>query len=91
MKKQKNTKTDFQRLKKMSDKEIDYSDIPTTTQDFWDDAEVVMPVPKEHVSLRLDADIIHFFKKDGRGYQSKINAVLKSYVSAHSKRKKKVS
>jgi len=45
-----------------------------------------MPSHKIHVSMRLDDEIIDFFKKSGRGYQSKINAVLKAYVRSHSKR-----
>lgn len=80
MKKQKYTKTDFHRLEKMDDSEIDYSDSSATTKDFWDDAEVVTPTSKKHISLRLDEDVIEFFKKNGQGYQTKINAVLKSYV-----------
>lgn len=89
MKKQKSIKTDFQRLEEMANSEIDYSACPATTQDFWDGAEVIMPATKKHISLRLDDEVIAFFKKDGQGYQTKINAVLKSYVN--SQRKKKAS
>ena len=87
MKKQKSMKTDSRRLEKMSDNEIDYSDSAPTTTEFWDDAEVIMPTTKKHISLRLDEDVITFFKKNGYGYQTKINAVLKSYVHSHSKKK----
>ena len=59
---------------------IDFSDIPETTSEFWEDAEVKMPVEKAAISIRLDKDILEFFKKQGKGYQSKINAVLRSYV-----------
>ncbi len=46
----------------------------------WDSAKLVMPEPKEHVNLRLDADVLRFFKKQGKGYQTRINAVLRSYM-----------
>ncbi len=54
-------------------------------EDFWRKAQVVMPDerPKTPVSLRLDADIVEFFKRQGRGYQTRINAVLRSFVEAH--------
>ncbi|MES2614640.1 MAG: BrnA antitoxin family protein [Bdellovibrionota bacterium] len=87
MKKQKPTKTDFHRLETMKGDEIDYSDLPATTQEFWDDSEVMMPAPKKHISLRLDQDVVEFFKRDGQGYQSKINAVLKTYVFSQEKKK----
>jgi uncharacterized protein (DUF4415 family) len=46
----------------------------------WSGAEVVLPEPKQAISIRLDTDIIEFFKRTGPGYQTKINAVLRSYV-----------
>ena len=46
----------------------------------WDSEKLVMPEPKEHVNLRLDADVLRFFKKQGKGYQTRINAVLRSYM-----------
>ena len=81
MKKQK-TKiySDIKRLETIKDSEIDYSDIPETDEAFWADAEVVMPKNKVHVSIRLDPDVVDWFKKQGRGYQSRINAVLKTYI-----------
>ena len=66
--------------KSTGNKMIDFSDIPETTSEFWEDAEVKMPVEKTAISIRLDKDILEFFKKQGKGYQSKINAVLRSYV-----------
>ncbi len=68
-------------LKKIFDEEgIDCSDIPPLGKDFWDNAKFVIPVKKKPISLRLDEDIIAFFKKQGRGYQTKINSVLRTYV-----------
>ncbi|MFN2427899.1 MAG: BrnA antitoxin family protein [Candidatus Binatia bacterium] len=49
---------------------------------FWDDAVLVTPVAKQPISLRVDVDILAWFKKQGPGYQSRINAVLRAYMSA---------
>ena len=49
----------------------------------WSRAQVTMPCPKKPISLRLDVDVIDYFKAPGRGYQTRINAVLRSYMQAH--------
>ncbi|GJE25885.1 BrnA antitoxin family protein [Methylobacterium organophilum] len=49
---------------------------------FWDTAEPVAAENKEQITLRLDADVLRHFRSAGKGYQSRINAVLKSYVRA---------
>ena len=49
---------------------------------FWENASVIMPVPKQAISIRLDEDVVAFFKTSGPGYQSRINAVLRSYMEA---------
>lgn len=67
-------------LKKSTGKEIDFSDIPETDEGFWADAEVKMPTGKTAISIRIDDDVLAFFRKQGKGYQAKINAVLRSYV-----------
>lgn len=79
------SQTNKKKLHSKTDRNIDYSDIPATNTDFWADAKIVMPSNKIHVSMRLDDEIIDFFKKDGQGYQSRINAVLKAYVQNHVK------
>ncbi|MFI4955645.1 MAG: BrnA antitoxin family protein [Gammaproteobacteria bacterium] len=72
----------------MTDKDIDYSDIPETDEDFWKDAKIMMPKHKRQITLRIDDDIIEWFQKKGKGYQTKINAILRSYVDAHSNKQK---
>lgn len=52
---------------------------------FWDKAEVWMPENKQQITLRLDPDVIRWFKATGKGYQSRMGAVLKSYVKAKRK------
>ena len=56
---------------------------PELGADFWDRAKLVMPRTKQHMSLRLDPDIVAFFKAQGKGWQTRMNAVLRSYVEAH--------
>jgi uncharacterized protein (DUF4415 family) len=47
----------------------------------WDSATVELPQPKAVLNMRVDRDVLEFFRKQGRGYQTRINAVLRSYVS----------
>lgn len=84
----KRIRTDWKRLQKMTDRAIDYSDIPATDAKFWEKARIVMPSAKTHLSLRLDEDVVEWFKRQGDGYQTRINAVLRSYVEAHSAKSK---
>jgi uncharacterized protein (DUF4415 family) len=52
--------------------------------DFWRDARVVMPPPgKASVHLRLDADVLEWFRAQGKGHLSRMNAVLRSFMEAH--------
>ena len=60
--------------------EIDTSDVPELDKDFFRHAEVRMPKGKQMVSLRLDSDVLDWFKRQGKGYLTKINAVLRAYV-----------
>lgn len=74
-----------QRLNSMKDEDIDFSDIPDLSQnsDFWTRAELEVRKRKKQLTLRLDQDIIEWFKSQGKGYQTKINAVLRTYINAH--------
>jgi uncharacterized protein (DUF4415 family) len=64
---------------------IDYSDIAELPDDFWTRHPPVKRENKRLVTLRLDADVLAFFQKQGRRYQTHINAVLRSYVEAQSR------
>jgi uncharacterized protein (DUF4415 family) len=69
----------------MRDEDIDTSDIPDMgdNDEFWENATVGWPPPRKvHLSVRLDSDVVDYFKRGGRGYQSRINAVLRTYVHA---------
>ena len=76
------SRTDFKKLSRMRDKDIDFSDIPALGHSFFKKAVIQMPVAKSSVSIRLDRDILDWFKKQGRGYQTRINAVLRTYYAA---------
>ena len=76
------SKTNWAKLHKMQDDEIDLSDIPMLDKHFWQQAHVVMPKKKKPVSLRVDEDVLAWFKTQGPGYQSRMLAVLRSYVQS---------
>ncbi|PKQ02310.1 MAG: hypothetical protein CVT73_18970, partial [Alphaproteobacteria bacterium HGW-Alphaproteobacteria-12] len=67
-------------LKAKPDSDIDYSDIPELGSDFFRTAKMLMPEAAQPVTMRLDRSVVEFFKKQGPGYQSRINAVLRAYV-----------
>lgn len=48
----------------------------------WSKARIVTPDPKQAISLRIDPDVLEFFKSEGRGYQTRMNAVLRAYMEA---------
>ncbi len=79
------SKTNWEKLKAMRDEDIDCSDIPELDENFFKNAEVkvVLPPEKKHLSLRLDADVLMWLKSQGKGYQSRINAILRAYYEAH--------
>ena len=80
-------KTDWRRLRSMTDEEvhaaiIDDPDAKPTDEAFWKDARVVLPRRKATVTMRLDADLLEWFRGE-RGYQTRINAILRAYMNAH--------
>lgn len=84
-KKKRFSQSDWARVDAMADTDIDYSEIPELDKEFWKNAQLVMPENKVKVTMRLDPDVLNWFKMQGKGYQTKINAILKSYIQAHSK------
>jgi uncharacterized protein (DUF4415 family) len=55
----------------------------------WSDAVLLIPPKKHAISIRVDEDVLNFFKKEGDGYQRRINAVLRSYMQQKAKPKKR--
>ncbi len=83
-------KTDWHRVAAMSEREIMAAaksdpDAQPTDLEFWKGAKLVMPALKQPVTLRLDRDLLDWFKGQGKRYQSRMNAVLRSYMQAHRK------
>jgi len=78
----KQSRTDWARVDALRDQEIDYSEIPELGDDFFKSAVLRMPEPKTLVTLRLDRDVLEWFKKQGPRYQTRINALLRAYVEA---------
>lgn len=82
--------TDWARVEALTDEEI--TEAMRTDPDWaddmdidWSKARVVSPPKKTALSIRLDEDVVRFFKDQGRGYQSRINAVLRHYVTEKTK------
>lgn len=85
----KDSGSDLTRLDALRDEDIDYSDVPDlgNDEDFWAKAVLVKPERKSQVTLRLDSDILEWFKAQGKGYQTRINSVLRAYKKVHSEKR----
>ena len=72
------------RLRRTTDEEIERTSPPELAglpADFWAKPELIFPVPKRAISLRVDEDVLAWFKASGPRYQSRMNAVLRSYMA----------
>ena len=81
-------------LEAMPDREIDTSDIPEMTDEDWNRGPVYVGLMyrpgKRSVTIRLDADLVKWFKAQGKGWQTKMNWVLRLYFATHRKQGVKV-
>jgi uncharacterized protein (DUF4415 family) len=82
-------KTDWARVDAMTEEEIDAAarsdpDAQPIDDDMWEDAVLVFP-SKQLVCIRIDRDVLDWFRSQGRGYQTRMNAVLRSYMEAQAK------
>ena len=82
------SRTNWERLKTMRDEDIDYSDIPKITPEMFakgvvKKGGVFIRRVKQPVTLRVEAEVLEWFKARGKGYQTEMNAVLEAYVKAH--------
>jgi uncharacterized protein (DUF4415 family) len=79
--------SNWKRLRALTDRQIRRAieadpDAQPTDVNFWKGAQVVMPKAKETITIRLDGDLLEWFRKQ-KGYQTRMNAVLRSYMQAH--------
>ncbi len=82
-------KTDWAEVDSMTEAQVDQAarsdpDAPPTDAVFWKDA-ALEPPPKQLICLRVDQDILNWFKGQGKGYQTRINAALRVYMEAQTK------
>src|SRR6516165_10372487 len=87
-------KTDWARVDALTDEEVEAAIASDPDwQEFrdidWSDAVLVIPPKKKAISIRVDEDVLDFFKREGEGYQRRINAVLRSYMQQKAKPKKR--
>jgi len=79
-------KSDLARIDRTRDEDIDYSDIPELDDRVFAQPLVEWPPKKEPITIRVDADVLDWFKRQGRGYQTRINQVLRRYMVVAGKR-----
>jgi uncharacterized protein (DUF4415 family) len=73
----KSIKSDLERIDRTQDGDIDYSDIPALDKSFLKKATVAWPPVKKQLTIRIDADVLEWIKGHGRGYQTRINRILR--------------
>jgi uncharacterized protein (DUF4415 family) len=88
----KKSQTDWERLEAMEDQNIDVSDIPELTPEMFAKAVVKHGLKdkegKTQLTIRVDRDVLAWFKSQGRGYQTRINSLLRAYMEANVKHNK---
>ncbi len=77
------SKTDWDRIDKMTDDEIDLSDSPELDEEFFANAQWRLPVNKKPVMLSVDTEVLEWFESQGAEFQQRINAALRIYAEAH--------
>ena len=76
------SKKRLKELEAIKDEDIDYSDIPELDESFWQRAQPQMPQPKKGVYVRLDTDVLDWLKSKGKGYQTRMNAMLRAMMES---------
>ena len=75
-------KSDLPRIDGLKDSEIDYSDIPALDKSFFTKATEVWPPTKRQVTVRIDTDVLEWLKAHGRGYQTRMNRILRAAMES---------
>ena len=76
------SRSDWSRVDALKDEDIDFSDIPELGEAFFQNAIIRLPERKVPVCIRLDREVVDWFKARGKRYQSRINAVLKAFIES---------
>lgn len=76
-----------QEIRAVKDENIDFSDIPELDEQFWSNASLMEPDRTEQITMRVKRSVLDFFRAPGKGYQTRINRVLESYVRAQQESK----
>lgn len=79
------SRTDWATLEAMTDEEIDYSDIPSLTDKFFENATLRIPVTQSHNLIELDSDVMEWFRAQGKDHKTLINSVLRHYIEDKNK------
>jgi uncharacterized protein (DUF4415 family) len=83
----KSIKSDLARVDRLKDADIDYSDIPPLDKSFFTKATQAWPPAKQQLTIRLDADVLKWLKAHGRGYQTRINRILRAAMDSQPPRR----
>ena len=86
MTKQYEKELSLEELAALPDEKIDYSDIPELDERFWANAKLVEPEGTQQITLRVKKSVVEAYKSTGKGYQTRMNAVLESYARTLLKR-----
>jgi len=73
---------DLEAFHNMREEDIDLSDIPELDKNFWKNAKIVRPDTTQQVTLRIKQSVLEYFKAGGKGYQTRMNQVLESFVKS---------
>ncbi|MEA3535110.1 BrnA antitoxin family protein [Rhizobium sp. CC-YZS058] len=79
----------LEELAALPDDEIDMGDLPELNETFWQDARLVRPEGTEQITLRVKKSVLQAYRETGKGYQTRMNAVLESYARTMSKQKQR--
>jgi len=77
-----NSGTRWKAVDRLRESDVDTSDIPPLDEAFLRSATIRLPEPKASITIRLDREVLDWFRSQGDGYQTRINAVLRMYVKA---------
>ena len=77
------SETDWARIDAMTDEEIDTSDIPPLTDEFFKNATWRMPKPSVAVTVRVEPEVLSWFQAQGENYDLRMAAALRIYAQAH--------